>query len=134
MKKICLLIMLMLLTGCSNILKGDLVTTCTIIENSSSLQETKVYTINFKQGEITNITLNDKFLIEDDNIDILSAIESYKRAYQNEQGVIVTNTSNEIIYEFDLKEVSKQIKQDFNLASNYNEQISKLKEKGAICE
>lgn len=132
MKKIVFLFLPLLLTGCfGDVGKGNLTTICTKTENSVNITENKEYIIEFSKGDINKITFTDSF--ESDRIDMSNAINSYKKTYENEVGVNITIEGNSITYIFTLKDLSDNVKKDFNLTKDYNDQIKKLKESGAVC-
>jgi len=131
MKRIVFLIPLVL-TGCfGGAAVGNLKTTCVKKDYSSSIIETKEYTIYYSKGNVDKVVINDTF---DTSIDMSNAIKSYKKAYENEVGVTVYTKDNSITYEFELKNIKDEIKKDFNLSNKYNDQVKKLKESGAVCD
>ena len=127
MKRIVFLIPLVL-TGCfGGAAVGNLKTTCVKKDYSSSIIETKEYTIYYSKGNVDKVVINDTF---DTSIDMSNAIKSYKIG----QEIRKDFPDYSITYEFELKNIKDEIKKDFNLSNKYNDQVKKLKESGAVCD
>ena len=134
MKKVKYLILLLpfLATGCLGLSgSGILTTTCTRTESSYTLEDVDIYKIEYKEGDITNVTLTKNY----NGVDLTTSLITYQKAYENSTGVHITINENSIIYNFDMSKITNdEIKKSFNLKTTYNEQIRALKEIGFTCE
>lgn len=138
MKKLKYLILIVpfLLTGCFG-LKSDgvLTATCERTEVGYKLEEKTVYTIKYKEGDITNIVLSKAYVVEDGNL--TNSLISYQYAYEKSEGVRISvdSENNTIVYNFDMtKLASDAIKNTFNLKTTYSEQVKALENIGFTCE
>lgn len=130
MKKYLLLFIPFLLTGCFGSMDGTLVKTCIKEEYSANIVETKKYEVEFKKNNISKIIFTDSY---SGDIDMSNAINSYKKAYQNEEGITITSDDSSIKYVFEMDKISDKVKKDFNLTNKYNDLQKKFKESGIVC-
>ena len=134
MKKILILLIPLLLTGCfGKIGSGYLTSTCTLKQTSKSLEEIITYKVDFKENVISTITLTKEY----NNDSILSALKSEEKSYTSISGmkVMLLETNNTITYTFDMKKINdKNIIDKFKLKNNYNDFASELKKLGYVCK
>lgn len=138
MKKILILVLPFLLTGCfGDAGKGYLTNTCTKTNDSNIIKDTTIYEILFKEDIIENITITYKY--EGDNDAINNLKESYE--YQNknlERYGNFTFESNEdngyqAIYKLEKKDFNDEMSNHFNLKEKRSKQVELLKELGYTC-
>lgn len=132
MKKYILLIIFIsiMATGCFGASgKGELKSVCRKEIKSTDIEDISTYEIDYKRGNVEKV----KILRSYKGIDMKNALESYKKAYINYDGVDIETTDNSITYIFDMDIVNEDIKSNFDLKKIYNEQIKILEEKGFTC-
>jgi len=140
MKKIVVLTLLILLTGCfSDTGKGYLTNTCTKEQTAGGLTDKSTYEIYFKEDEVINVRLTHQF--EGDNDDINSIKTSFK--FQNNyltnfQEIKMenneTDTSYTITYDIDMSKLTDEIKERFSLKKERSKLVLELKENDYTCK
>lgn len=144
MKKIIILILPLLLTGCfGKAGKGYLTDTCTKTEESNGFKSSESYVIDFKGDDITNVKIINNYEVTNDiGVNSLKAIKqtliSYNKSIKNMEGVTINiiedNDKNIVIeYNIDYSLVSEENLEFFKLVKDYNTQINKLKELKMEC-
>ncbi len=132
MKNIKYLILLLplVLTGCfGNAGKGVLTNECVMKIETQWMTETDKYTITYKEGKVTNVVIANKY----EGFDMTESMNTSKKAYENEKGIIITIDNDTITKEFDMNKVNSNIKEVFNLKDTYNDQVKILTDKGYTC-
>ena len=135
MKKIVLLILILISTGCYEE-SGKLVTTCTNKENINSLYKEIKYTIDFKADIVNNVVIT--YYYNDSDLNTLSSIKtstntSDKFIYGLRRNVEIDNDKEfKISYIVDLKD-SQEILNKFYVQEKRSNLIKNLKEKGFEC-
>jgi len=135
MKKIVLLIMILLLTGCFED-SGKLVTTCTKNEKINTLNIETVYIIDFKSDKINNVEVSKYYNDSNTNTisSIKSSINSTDRFIEGLNRSIKINTNNEFKIIYNIKpETSKEIKDKYLVSESRTDLVKKLKEQGYEC-
>lgn len=136
MKKIILLILILLSTGCFED-SGKLTTTCTKKENINTLYRETTYIVKFKADMISNVEVI--YYHKDDNIDTLSSIktsiDSTDQFINGLKKETLINNDNEfkVSYKINTND-SKEIKEKFKIQEKRSELIKALKENGFECK
>lgn len=135
MKKIILLILILISTGCYEE-SGKLVTTCVKKENINSLYRETTYAINFKSDTINEIDVI--YYYSDSNLNTISSIKSsINSTDQFIEGLrrnidINTDTEFKISYKMNLDD-SEEILDKFGVQEKRSNLVKDLKEKGFEC-
>lgn len=132
MKNIKYLILLLplVLTGCfGNAGKGVLTNECVMKIETQWMTETDKYTITYKEGKVTNVVIANKY----EGFDMTESMNTSKKAYENEKGIIITIDNDTITKEFEMNKINSNIKEVFNLKDTYNDQVKILTDKGYTC-
>lgn len=145
MKKILILIIPLLLTGCfGGAGQGYLTNTCTKQEISDGFKSTETYVVDFKKDDINHVKITNSYESFNDSGKlslkaIKETVKNYNQKVKNMSGVIITiveDTNNKAIitYDIDYSLISEENLKFFELVDDYNTQINKLKEKNMECK
>ena len=127
MKKYLVLLIPLLMTGCfGNAGSGVLESTCTKTTGVTIKEET-TYNFQYKKGDITKMTIKKSYTNE-------VGLDGYSKAWNTFEGVTSEVDGNTITFEMDINTISDEVKKDFNIEYNYNNQIKKLKDLGYTCD
>ena len=119
-KKYLVLLLPLLFTGCfGNAGNGILKQTCTKEITTVNLIEEDKYIFEYVSGNITKMEIKKSYNMELD-------LEASMKAWNTFNGVHASISGNEITYEFDMNEVSDEVKEYFNIKDTYNEQVKTL--------
>ena len=132
MKKLKYLVLLLpiFLTGCFGLNGSGVLTNECVMETTTPwLTEVDKYVITYKEGKISNVEIINSY----NGIDMSTAMDTYKKTYENEKGVTISIDNNTITSKIDMNKVSDNIKSAFNLKNNYNDQVKTLTEDGYTC-
>lgn len=134
MKKILILLIPLILTGCfGKVASGYLSSTCILKETSKELEEIITYKMDFKENVISTIALTKEY----NNNSILSTLKSETKAYNSISGMAVSlaEENNTITYTFDMTKVNDEnVINKFKLKHNYSDIVTELKKLGYICK
>lgn len=124
MKKLFILILPLIITGCMNA-SGVLNSTCTKTTNA----EKQVYNFTYFKGNIESLNITKTYFV-----DVKNTLLTEQLIYQSFDGVKIDVTDNTIYYEFDLSKVDNNIKERYNILDTYQKQVDKLEELGFTCK
>ena len=136
MKKIILLVLILLSTGCFED-SGKLITTCVKKEDINTLYLETTYVIDFKADIINNVDVT--YYYTDRNSNTLSSIKSSINSIDQfipglRKNVILDNESEfKISYNINLED-SKEVKTKFFVEERRSSLVKTLEEKGFVCE
>ena len=136
MKKIILLVLILLSTGCFED-SGKLITTCVKKEDINTLYLETTYVIYFKADIINNVDVT--YYYTDRNSNTLSSIKSSINSIDQfipglRKNVILDNESEfKISYNINLED-SKEVKTKFFVEERRSSLVKTLEEKGFVCE
>ncbi len=120
-----------IVTGCfGNAGSGELESVCSKAIDSQVLKETDTYTLYYKEGNINNVILNKEYV----GMDMTTSLTTYQKAYENNEGIIITLNDNGVTTKFDMSKISDELMKTFNLKKTYNDQIKTLENLGFTCE
>lgn len=138
MKKIIFsIILVLLLTGCSNITKGYLEKTC---ENTiyGDIDTYKKYKISFKENKISKIILKEIYTFNKIELKEAVVIGLNDLKNNNIKGLEIKSLENknsyEIEYIFNYNEIDSNILKKYNLYEKYNDQKKYLENIGYTCK
>lgn len=145
MKKILILIIPLLLTGCfGGAGQGYLTNTCIKEEFSDGFKSTVIYVVDFKSDDINHVKITNSYESSNDNGKLsLNAVKetvrNYNQKVKNMKGVTITiveDTDSKALidYDIDYSLISDDDLKFFELVDDYNTQINKLKEKNMECK
>lgn len=136
MKKIILLILILLSTGCFED-SGKLVTTCVKKEDINTLYLESIYVIDFKADIINNVDVT--YYYSDRNSNTLSSIKSSINSTDQfisglRKSIILDNESEFKVSYNITSEDSKEVKTKFFVEERRSSLVKTLEEKGFVCE
>lgn len=136
MKKIILLILILLSTGCFED-SGKLVTTCVKKEDINTLYLESTYVIDFKADIINNVDVT--YYYSDRNSNTLSSIKSSINSTDQfisglRKSIILDNESEFKVSYNITSEDSKEVKTKFFVEERRSSLVKSLEEKGFVCE
>lgn len=134
-KKISILIILTLLTGClGETGKGYITKTCKKHEKINGNDIETIVEIKSKQGIIETITIKETY---DKNVDLENIIDSKKseqNLFKQTTGATLEIKENSFIYQIDKKEASELIIKKYNILKEQHEQIKYYEKNGYSCK
>ena len=136
MKKIILLILILLSTGCFED-SGKLVTTCVKKEDINTLYLESTYVIDFKADIINNVDVT--YYYSDRNSNTLSSIKSSINSTDQfisglRKSIILDNESEFKVSYNITSEDSKEVKTKFFVEERRSSLVKTLEEKGFVCK
>lgn len=136
MKKIILLILILLSTGCFED-SGKLVTTCVKKEDINTLYLESTYVIDFKADIINNVDVT--YYYSDRNSNTLSSIKSSINSTDQfisglRKSIILDNESEFKVSYNITSEDSEEVKTKFFVEERRSSLVKTLEEKGFVCE
>ncbi|MBO5095382.1 MAG: hypothetical protein J6B98_00705 [Bacilli bacterium] len=136
MKKITLLILILLSTGCFED-SGKLVTTCVKKEDINTLYLESTYVIDFKADIINNVDVT--YYYSDRNSNTLSSIKSSINSTDQfisglRKSIILDNESEFKVSYNITSEDSKEVKIKFFVEERRSSLVKTLEEKGFVCK
>ena len=135
MKKLLLVSTILLLTGCfGETGKGYITKTCKKIEQVNKINIYKNITLKSKQGNLTYLTINEKYETESDMTSIINSKKSEANMYTNETGINTNIEDNIITYHIDITKASELVIERFNIKKETHKMIKYYEEKGYTCE
>lgn len=136
MKKIVLLILILLSTGCFED-SGKLITTCIKTEDINTLYLETTYVIDFKTDIINNVDVTYYYTDRDSNTlsSIKSSVNSVDQFIEGLRKNIILDddSSYKVTYNINLND-SEKIKNRFYISERRSNLVKTLEEKGFICK
>ena len=145
MKKLIILLLPLLLTGCfGETGRGNLSSNCTINETYNSFSSDTIYDIKFKNNNITEIVITknhqalDKTAKETLRLTKIS-VDDYNNYMEKMNGVTVKVITNDdmnyvVSYNIDMTLINNADINELELSKKHSELTTKLKDKGLACK
>lgn len=135
MKRILLISIVLLLTGCfGEVGKGYITKICTKEENINGNIVSTNISIKSKTGNVEEITIVEKY---DKNLDLTSITNSKKSEqnfYSTLTGITLEMNDNIFTYIINTNEIPDTIKERFNVKEEQHKQIKYYEEEGYTCK
>ncbi len=135
MKKIVILLLCFILTGCFEN-SGYLIKTCTKEEKSDTFTGITTYTFGFKNDIIDDLKITYDY--QDSNVETISSLKLSLETQNNylklNQEILIDNPNQyKITYQLPLNP-SDEVKDKFIIRTSRTDLVNNLKEKGFVCE
>lgn len=135
MKKILIIPMLILLTGCfGEAGKGYINKTCEKTENINGRSLNTNITIKSKSGSIETITITETYDKKIDLTSITTAKKSEQNLYKTLNGITLEINDNIFTYTIDKQNADQIIIEKFNIKDEQHKQIKYYEENGYTCK
>lgn len=135
MKKILIIPMLILLTGCfGEAGKGYINKTCEKTENINGRSLNTNITIKSKSGSVETITITETYDKKIDLTSITTAKTSEQNLYKTLNGITLEINDNIFTYTIDKQNADQIIIEKFNIKDEQHKQIKYYEENGYTCK
>ena len=135
MKKILIIPMLILLTGCfGEVGKGYINKTCEKTENINGMSLNTNITIKSKSGNVETITITETYDKKIDLTSITTAKKSEQNLYKTLNGITLEINDNIFTYTIDKQNADQMIIEKFNIKDEQHKQIKYYEENGYTCK
>ena len=132
MKKILLILTVILLTGClGETGKGYITKQCNKTENINGLTKQTEIKIKSLKGNVELIEIKETY---DKKMDLTSITNSKKSEQNSYKNIKIEFNENIFTYEIEIKNLTEEEKEKFNVKKEQHQQIKEYEEQGYACK
>ena len=132
MKKIGIILMTFILTGClGEAGKGYITKECKKTENINGMKKETEIKIRSKQGTVEEIIMTETY---DKNMDLESIYNSKKSEQNSYQNIKIEFNNNAFKYILNIEKLSEEEKEKYNIKEEQHKQIKQYEQDGYTCK